>query len=409
LQDQAQAAFGEITRLAEQYAGEEAAARSREAALRASVATATATNDSASALQVQLRALEQRAQAVTALYQSFLTRFEAIDQQKSFPVSNIRLLSAADAPRAASGPSTVKTLVLAMVLGLMAGAGFGALREFRDRVFRTGAEVSAETGLPFLGYLPDLSRYGQVTALERMLKGRSDDTQVHSAKHPKSQYSETLRAIRMATEAGLPADRRPVLGIASALPGEGKTTLALNLAALIAASGRTVLLIDADLRNPGLTRLTNARKGPGLVEALIGRASLQDAKFELGGRLHVVPSLSSTQIAHTSDLLASSAMGKLLDEARRSYDYVIVDLPPIGPVIDTRAILRHLNRLVLLAEWGRTPKGLMRQLLADDPALADMAVGVVLNRVDIDALDRYGPTAGAERFKGAYAGYYTAS
>ncbi len=407
LAEQARAAFGEITRLAEQYSGEERAARAREDALRRSVAEATAANDSASAQRVQLRALEQRAQAVAALYQNFLTRFEAIDQQKSFPVSNIRLLSAADAPRAASGPSTTRTLALALVLGLIAGAGIGTVREIRDRFFRTGADIAADTNLPFLGYLPDLSRFGQPTLVDRLLKP-GNEAEMHSARHPKSLYSETLRSIRMAVDSSLATGKRPVIGIASSLPGEGKTTLSVNLAALIAASGRTVLLIDGDLRHPGLTRLARISEGPGLIEALIGRAPWTQARREFGDkRLHILPSVETARVQHTSDLLASTAMGELIEEARERYDYVIVDLPPLGPVVDARAMLRHLDRMVLVAEWGKTPKGLLRQLLADDPALADKVVGSVLNRVDIAALDRYGPAAGAERYRGAYARYYT--
>ena len=406
LQEQAQSAFSEIARLAEKYSGEEAAARAREDALRRSVDEATAANDRASELRVQLRSLEQRANAVATLYQNSLTRFEAIDQQKSFPVSSIRILSAADAPRFASGPSTTKTLALAIILGLLAGTGIGTVREFRDRFVRTGSALSSETGLPFLGYLPDLSNFGQPNMLERLLKPASG-AMVHSTEHPKSLYSETLRSIRLAVEAGLPPDRRPLIGIASALPGEGKTTLSLNLAALIAASGRTVLLIDGDLRHPGLTRLAEVNEGPGLVEALTGPEGWRMSRLELGSkRLHFIPAVATDRVAHTSDLLASDAMGRLLSDAREIYDYVIVDLPPIGPVVDARAMLRHLNRMVLVAEWGRTPKGLIGRLLEDDPAISEKAVGTVLNKVDIEALDRYGPASGAERYRGADARYY---
>lgn len=409
LSAQARAAFGEITRLAEQYANDEATMRAREEALRQSVSEATAANNNAVALQIQLRALEQRAQAVATLYQNFLTRFETIDQQKSFPISSIRLLSAADAPRSASGPSLTKTLALSLAIGLFIGAIIGTIREFRDRFLRTGLELSTETGLPFLGYLPDLSRFGQSTVLDRLLKSTAE-TALHSAQHPKSLYSETLRSIRMAVENSFPKANKPVIGFASALPGEGKTTLSVNFAALLAATGRSVLLLDADLRHPNLTERTQAKKGPGLFEVLTGRATLDEACREFcDKRLHVLPAISTEHLHHTSDLLASEAMGKVIDQARKIYDYVIVDLAPMGPVIDARAMARHLDRIVVVTEWGKTPRGLARQLLADDPALAEKAAGTVLNRVDIDALGRYGPMAGAERYRDAYERHYATS
>lgn len=409
LNDQASAAFNEVIRMAEQYSGEEASAKAREASLRTSVQSATQVNNTASGLQIELRALEQRAQAVASLYQSFLTRFETIEQQKSFPVSNIRVLSKAQAPRSASGPGTVKTLLLSLILGVFVGAVVGTIREVRDHFFRTGFDVSKETGLRFLGYLPHIKSLGSFTILNKLLKPQKADKGVYSATHPKSLYSETLRAVRIALDASMPSEKRPCLGVASALPREGKTTLSLNLGALIAASGRKVLLIDADIRKPGLTELTGFKKKPGLIEALTGSADWQDACVELGDkRLHVLPCIASSSIAHTSDLLASGAMGDLLAKARDAYDYVIVDLPPLGPVVDARAILGHLDRMVLLAEWGKTPKGLMQELLSDDPALFDKAIGIVLNQVDVAALANYGAGTGAQRFKNISAEYYSA-
>lgn len=405
LNDQAQSAFNEVLRLAEQYAGEEASAKAREDSLRNSVAQATQVNDAASGLQIELRSLEQRAQAVTALYQSFLTRFETIEQQKSFPVSNIRILSSALPPKSASGPGTIKTLALGILFGLFVGACISAIREFRDRYFRTGTDIVAETGLRFLGYLPKFKSAPKIFSAGAI--SNTSDTYTHAAANPKSLYAETLRSIRIALDASTSPDRSPCLGIVSALPQEGKTTLALNLATLIAKSGRKVLLVDADIRKPSLSHNVGLQKRPGLVEVLVGSASWQDACQDMGEKtLHILPCIESRQIDNTSDLLASNAMGAMLEEARQNFDYVIIDLPPIGPVVDTRAVVDHLDRLLLLAEWGKTPRGLMRQLLLDDPALSEKTIGAVLSRVDMTALGRYGQSTGIDRFRGAERGYY---
>lgn len=403
LNNQVRAAFSEIARLAEQYSGEEAAARAREESLRVSVAEATSANNMASSSRVELRALEQRAQAVAALYQSFLTRFEEIEQHKSFPVSNIRLLSSAEPPRSASGPGTVKTILLGLILGVFAGACIGVLREFRDRSFRTSADITSETGLRFLGYLPYLKK---MKAKKTASNARQHVSYLNSVHRHKALYSETLRAIGIALDSSVSQQDGPCLGVVSALPNEGKTTLGLSLAELCVAAGHKVLLVDADLRKPDLTDVTGVANKQGLIEVLVDKSQWRQLTCEVGPEgLHIMPSGESSSVVHTSEVLASPAMGHFLKEARQAYDYVIVDLPPLGPVVDTRAVLQHLDRLVLLAEWGKTPRGLMRQLLADDPELSDKTVGAVLNRVDISSLRLYGSAAGADRFRGAYQGY----
>ena len=129
-----------------------------------------------------------------------------------------------------------------------------------------------------------------------------------------------------------------VIGIVSAMPGEGKTTVATNLAFLVAHSADVrILLLDLDLRNPAQTRqLTRSRDG--LLQILEGKKSLQDlvcAHAPTG--LHFLPTGVHRPISNTSEFLNSVAMQKLLEEARQHYDYVILDLPPLVPLVDAHA------------------------------------------------------------------------
>ncbi len=417
LQEEGQAAFREATRLSQRYAGDQATAAAREAALRATVSAASTVNAEASTLQVELRGLEQRAEALTTLYQSYLSRFEEIDQQKSFPVPTARILSQAELPRSASSPSTTRVLAVMLIFGLMAGAAIALIREYRDRFFRTGDDVLAATGLPFLGYLPHLTKGARRSIFKRHKAPGEPGTikptapgqiEFHAVKHPRSQYSETLRNARIAIDSSLPGKKHRIIGLSSILPEEGKTTVSLNLAGLLASSGQSTLLIDADLRNPGLTRFTKVSGGMGLVDAILGNVSWQKTRLQIGNpKLHFVPCTTQAFVSHTSDLLGSAAMKTLLTEAAEAYDYVIVDLPPLGPVVDARAILPHLDRILMVAEWGRTPKGLVRQVLAAEPLVADKAVGMMLNKVDLGALPDYSPPTGSERYFSEYSKYYS--
>lgn len=173
---------------------------------------------------------------------------------------------------------------------------------------------------------------------------------------PLSSFAETLRSAKVEVDLQINAGRK-VIGIVSVMPGEGKTTTAKNLASLIALQGARVLLIDADFRNPGMTR----RMAPcyGRVDRGTSERTATGGTFCCGAgkRILFLPSVTKKRILDSQVLLASNEMEKLLEEAAANFDYVIVDLPPLlGPVIDVRGISRFFNAtFVFVVEWGTTP------------------------------------------------------
>jgi succinoglycan biosynthesis transport protein ExoP len=164
------------------------------------------------------------------------------------------------------------------------------------------------------------------------------------------------------------------------------------------------LLIDADLRQAASSRLVAPGATSGLMD-IGGTVPWRDVVLaDPRSGLHILPALSSS--GQSSDFLSSDGMQNLLEEARQSYDYVVIDLPPLGPVMDARAVLPWTDGFILVTEWGRTPRRLVRSLIEHEPELAEDIVGVVLNKVDFRKLAQYSDPGGAERYMGSYSRYY---
>src|SRR5690606_25639178 len=228
-----------------------------------------------------------------------------------------------------------------------------------------------------------------------------------AADWPGSAFAETLRNVRLSADVVLHRPGCKVIGFISVLPGEGKTTVAANFACLLGASGVKTLLIDADLRHPGLSRDLVAGRGKGLVDAAAGYDRWQAAvRVDRSLKLAVLPSPKS-RIAHTGELLSGPGMGRLIEEARNLFDYVVVDLPPIGPVVDAKAFEPFADGFVLVTEWGGTPRALVRSALDSEQHIAAKTLGVVLNKTNMKLLPRYAGLDGSEKYIGRYDAYYT--
>ncbi|RWO91808.1 polysaccharide biosynthesis tyrosine autokinase [Mesorhizobium sp.] len=410
--------FGELKQLTESYRNEYEVALARETALRANVALAAGKSSIDNQSQVKLRELEQKATALSTLYQTFLGRYEEASQQQSFPVGKIRVISDATLPKSAATPRTSIVLGLSLVLGVMLGAGVGGLNEFRERFFRTGEDVRDRVGLKFLGYLPiigskaakddkrddgqaDIKTAQSASAAERRARMRV------SIDAPASMFSETLRSAKIAFDVVMEGQGSRVIGVISVLPGEGKSTVAANLAGLLAANGSKTLLVDGDLRNPGLSRSLGMEAEQGLMEAVVSGQTWQSVgKIDRQTKLAIVPAVPRGHFSHTSELLSSAGMRRFIDNAKETFQYIIVDLPPLGPVVDAKAFAPLADGFVLVTEWGRTPRAMVQSILSSESYIANKIVGVVLNKVDLKKLAKYGSIGGSEKFFDRYSSYY---
>ncbi|HTV70472.1 MAG TPA: AAA family ATPase [Rhizobiaceae bacterium] len=405
----------EVTRLREGYRSEYEVALAREDALRKSLANATGQSAEANQSQVKLKELEQKASALSSLYQTFLTRYERATQQQTFPIAKARIISEAMQPAAPSEPRTILVLGFSLVLGLMMGSVFGAFNEFNERFFRTGDDVIDRLGMKFLGYLPLLGsgaerrappKNGESPKPESPELARRAKMRV-TVTAPASMFAETLRGAKIASDVVLQGSNGRVIGVISALPGEGKSTVAANFAELIAGTGAKTLIIDADLRNPGLTRNLGVLTDAGLVDVVVNASAWRNLlKYDQQTNLAILPGVVRGHFSHTAEALSSAAMQKLIAEARSTFDYIVVDLPPLGPVVDAKAFAPFADGFLVVVEWGATPRALVANMLGSEPGISEKVLGVALNKVKLGALPKYGGFGGSEQFLDRYSDYY---
>lgn len=397
----------EVRRIAETYKSEYEIARAREQSLQQSLATLVDNAGTNGQAQVKLRDLESSAQSYRNLYDNFLQRFMEATQQQTFPTTDARLITAATAPLKASAPKGMLIVAGSSVLGLLLGVVAALARERLDNVFRTTRQLEAETGKECLGILPRIPAASNATSgqggvkpvagAQEGLVTRGPAIARHVLNAPFSRFAETIRGIKVAADLNGLNRRTRVIGMVSAVPNEGKTTISSNLAELMAQTGNKVLLIDGDLRNPSLTKTLAPDAKIGLVEVLSGQRSLAEVMHtdpETG--LKMVPAVLNGRIWHTAEMLSSNAMAALLEAARADYDYIVIDLPPVVPVVDVRAVAHLIDGFVMVVEWGVTSRDVVKEAIAAVEPLSERMIGIVLNKASPAMLKRL------ETYKGRY-------
>ncbi|WP_162419635.1 Wzz/FepE/Etk N-terminal domain-containing protein [Microvirga brassicacearum] len=385
----------ELSRVANGYESEYQIARSRQESLSQSVEKLIGVAAEANNSLVQLRELERAADTYKSLYQSFLGRYQQTVQQQSFPMSDARVVTPAVLPMQPSHPQTFSIILLSALMGTIVGSAYGAIREYRDGSLRTGDEVREELGLKCLGMLPTISlpRFSKWTR-RNSLRGISPKDRMPLARYvlhaPHSDFAEALRSVATSASHGCGGTRARVIGVLSVAPQEGRTLIAANLAALLADEGSQTLLVDADFRNPTLTRILAPDATDGLLEVL---ADIQPWRGTLrrvpGSELVILPTVYREDLAHSSRLITSERFEEVLREASERFEYIIVDLPPLGAANHARALASKVDSVLLAVRWGHTSKALVKEALVADDLDETRCMGVVLNRVDMRLLRLY--------------------
>lgn len=374
-----------------QYRTQLSIATQQEAGLRRDIDSEGQSAGLISQEQVRLNELQQRSDALRSLYNSYLLRYEESVQRQSFPIPSVRIVTDALLPEQPSSPKTLVVLAAAFIAGSFLGIMLGTLNELRESGFRVGTQVRRHLGLRFLGYIPKLQVDARAQPADQR---RTIRTLVRgAASRPIGRrwggpYMETLKAARLVLQP-MVDHGTTVVGVLSTLPGEGKSTFVASFSELLAASGSRVLIINADenAQNRSATP-------PRIMPSQMGdwrRVTVTDS--ETG-----ITTLSASAPEAGGGDLSGPAMQKVLVEARGQFDYVLIDLPALGMVIDALSVLPLTDGSILVAEWGKTPRRLLTGLMEREPELASYIVGVVLNNVDLNALPKFTDAGGLERF-----------
>jgi polysaccharide biosynthesis transport protein len=391
----------EVRRLAGSSRSDFEVAKQRQQDIEKQLALAVSQSRTTNAAELTMRELETSAKGYRSFYESFLQRYMGSVQQESFPISEARVISPATPPQGKSKPKTVMILALGILGGIALGTALGFLREIMDRVFRTSAQLEATLQLPCLSIVPLLrdteqkkpspgatvradKEFGQRTL------SRSSGMCWAATTMPLSRFAESIRSVKLAIDLNPTKTSNKIVGITSALPNEGKSTIAASLAQLIAHAGKRVIIVDCDLRNPTLSANLAPNAGAGIIDVLSGARSLEETVWrDPKTNLAFLPVAKRTQIFHTSEILSAEQTRKLFDKLRATYDYVIVDLPPLAPIVDVRATTPLIDCFILVVEWGRTRTDVVQHALHTAPNVYEALVGAVLNKTDMKAMKRY--------------------
>ena len=388
----------ELVRLGETYKSDLAIAKLNQEAAEKELAGAVAQSQETNQVKVTLRQLESSAKTLRSQYDGLLQRYTETLQQQSFPVTEARMITPAE-PGLKSSPVAKKVLSFAILGGLLLGAGIGWVRESWYRVFRTSNEVEDVLGKDSISLLPLLPTKKSLPGeTERPLSGdqeivaRRDDPAWTVISAPFSRYAEEVRSIKLAIDVNRVIKTNKIVGFTSSVPEEGKSTTSTAFAILAAQAKARVILVDCDLRNPSLTRQLAPHAEIGLLEVLSGNARLDDAICrDPVTNLVFLPAVVKSRLANSSEILASDAMKKLFESLRNHFDYVVVDLSPLVPIVDVRAAaLSFVDAYILIVEWGTTNVETVQRALHSARPVYDKVIGVVLNKVDFNSFGRFG-------------------
>jgi polysaccharide biosynthesis transport protein len=278
----------------------------------------------------------------------------------------VTTIAEAEVPDTASSPKILQNLGVGLILGLLLGLGVAVLRHVLDTKIRNESDVRALTDSPILG----------VVAYDQEVSSHP----VILRDQPLAAPSEAVRRLRTNLQFIDIGNRSKSIVISSSIPGEGKSTIAINLAVSLADAGARVILVDADLRRPSIAEYLSIEGAAGLTTVLIGRAEVEDVVQPLGGTsLDLLP---AGQIPpNPSELLGSTAMAELLERLSASYDMVLLDSPPVLPVTDAVVLSNLAGGALVVVGVDRIHRPQLQQSLESLETAGAHLFGVVMNKI----------------------------
>ena len=332
--------------------------------------------------------MEREAKSNRQVYESLLQREKELRVSSNSRSNNVRVVDRAEVPRAPLAPTGRRTWFTSLAIGLALAVAVAFGLDYMNDTIKTPEDVTRRLKLPFLGLVPSV---------------RGDKHPVLASSHVPHDFGEAFRSLRTSLISRFPAEGTKILVVTSAQPLEGKTTTACNIAMALAYGGARVLLIDADMRRPGLhrpLRLTNER---GLSQVLIGQARVRDVIQRT-----VDPNLLAITAGRTppnpSELLASERMKTLLSNlAHGPFDWIVVDTPPVLAVTDAVILAPLVSGVVFVIGAEMTRRRLAERALETIMSAPPKSAAVVLNKVDFARNKYYYSRYYGHQYKNYYA------
>ncbi len=317
-------------------------------------------------VEIELARLLRNEKIASDIYTTLLGQYEETRMNEAAKIASIRLVEPAIVPDRPAFPEKGKYLLLAALVGLVAGVGIALLREHFDDSVRSVAEVRRLLPYDILGYIP----YQQT------------DTMLYLTAAPQSPASEAFRLVHANLKFKPVISRKTFsIMVTSAMPEEGKSTIATNLSLAFATNGTRVALVNLDLRRPSFNAIFGLRARKGVTDFLIGESSMEDIMVRENGRnLTIIP--TGTVPPNPSELVASQKVRQMMGYLAEHFDVVVYDTPPVTLVAEALDLARHVDGLILVVDISAAPRSALRAMheLIGNKDLA--ILGTVLNKVN---------------------------
>jgi capsular exopolysaccharide synthesis family protein len=387
-------------RIADQVRSAHASAVRKEELIRRTLSDMKGTLDASNVSVARYETLKREADANSNLYVALSSRIKELAVSGSLNANNIRVVDEARVPEQPSGPRRMRILAVGLLFGLVGGVALAFVAEGMDDTISSVDDLRGWSKLPALALVPQVSSkngHGLAPPARAVLSLPMQASMALKGKGPKifadTSHSPEAEAIRNLDTAirlsGLSDDRRvQTVLITSAFPGEGKTTVAVNLALALSRHGKTCL-VDADVRHPAITSYFGLSLRPGLQDLLVKPQLLKEVCTPLTERPSLVALGVGMRRAEALSMLTSQRMRSLTDELRKSFDYVVFDSPPIIPFSDARWLSKLSDGSVLVARSSTTTRRAMMWSIDILEELNASLLGIVLNGVNLES-DYYG-------------------
>jgi polysaccharide biosynthesis transport protein len=338
--------------------------------------------------RTKLQELATAARNYRRFYETLLnlSKYSQGIEERTVPVTDARIVTWASPPFVASSPNLGSTLAIALLAGGSLGFMLAFVSELRDRGIRTRSQLEPALGVRCLASVPLVrsrhTSWMSFNPLMLIFKRPSGHGLVNLFEdRSKFGAAEALKNVQVAIkDRNKQSPKRLILGISSPRSGEGKTTLAFNLAVVISAASKRVLLVDGDLRGRVLSTALAPKCKLGISDFLKGSVAVEQATTETSFGFQFLGEPPSYSAPHPADLLISVQVSDRVRSLTNDYEYVVFDLPSVLEHIDVRACGDMFDAIILVAEYDRTTVDDLEQALTSSNAIADRAIGVIINK-----------------------------